>query len=290
MNQVGPNRLHVTLARELACAGYASVRYDLANLCDSVKDEHPEENITYPVEATRLISEVMTAIRDQLGYDRVVLTGLCSAATLAFLAGLDQPDDAPLAEIIMVNPKAFDRDHLKQDVSENVVMRASYYRRAMRDPTRWLRLLRADVDYAKLFSYMLKRVSFLIRKSCRRALTLVGMSQRTQLARDLQHYVKTDRALSLFLSTRDSGHTTLLESSDGVAKRLIDRGRIGIRVIEDGDHTLTAKRCRDDLVRQFLAHLRERYPIADTVTPVASVATLNVNNAAAKETLHVTRN
>jgi hypothetical protein len=85
VHRVGPNRLHVRLARELARRGFASLRFDLSGIGDS-----PAR-----VDGASLHDAGLLDVRDALDFvanehegSTFVLVGLCSGADLAFRAAL----------------------------------------------------------------------------------------------------------------------------------------------------------------------------------------------------------
>jgi alpha-beta hydrolase superfamily lysophospholipase len=85
VHRVGPNRLHVRLARELAQRGFASLRFDLSGIGDS-----PAR-----VDGTSLHDAGLRDVRDALDFvanehegSTFLLVGLCSGADLAFRAAL----------------------------------------------------------------------------------------------------------------------------------------------------------------------------------------------------------
>ena len=257
---IGPNRLYVTLARRLAQEGFTSFRYDLPNMGDGLQTPHPEANYPYPEDAVERITEVIEFARSDFGYPSVILTGVCSGATQAFLAAMRQEPTTALIETAMVNPKVFYVEDITQDGSNFVMQRANYYSRAVGDRDRWRRLFTGQIDYKKLFDFLTRRSWQLARKIGRRIGRVFGMAPGTRLGRDLVTYVKTGRKLSFFFSSRDPGHRVLLESSDGVANRLVRKGEIPIAIMEDADHTMIAKRCREDFMTQFTERMTTTYP------------------------------
>jgi alpha-beta hydrolase superfamily lysophospholipase len=261
--RIGPSRLYVTLARQLALMGYGSIRYDLATIGDGLRFRHEEENRAYPVKAAVYITEVIEFAREELGHSSVILTGFCSGATLAFAAALAQLRTAALVEAIVVNPKVFYREDLGKNMENLVMRRASYYQRAIRDPDRWRRLLKGEIDFRQAATFVARRTRQMMKRTIRRILRVTGAGSGTRLGDDLQRYLGTGRRLSFFFSSRDPGLTVMLDSSGGIAKRLIDQGKIPVTVIEDADHTLTQMRCREDFIEKFINQVSTTYPVSD---------------------------
>jgi alpha/beta superfamily hydrolase len=86
LHRVGPNRLHVRIARELARRGFASLRFDVSGVGDS-----PPRTDGLPLRTAALgdIREALDFVGAQLGASTFILVGLCSGADLAFRAALD---------------------------------------------------------------------------------------------------------------------------------------------------------------------------------------------------------
>lgn len=98
LHRVGPCRMHVLLARELARAGFASLRFDLSGLGDS----EPRTDGLPLLEATLAdIREALDWLQSARKVDRVVLFGLCSGANHALVyAG----GDARVAGLVLLDP------------------------------------------------------------------------------------------------------------------------------------------------------------------------------------------
>lgn len=87
IHRVGPNRLHVELARTLAADGYSSLRLDLSGIGDSDKRADG-----LPLLAATLadIREVLDGLEASRGARQFVLLGLCAGADHSvFYAGAD---------------------------------------------------------------------------------------------------------------------------------------------------------------------------------------------------------
>lgn len=77
IHRVGPNRLHVSLARALSADGFPVLRVDLSGLGDSA----PREDGSAPLDATLAdIREIIDTLQATRQVKRVVLMGLCSGA------------------------------------------------------------------------------------------------------------------------------------------------------------------------------------------------------------------
>lgn len=80
IHRVGPNRLHVRLARQLATRGFVSLRLDLSGRGDS---DPRRDGLSFaesgPVEA----AEAMRYLEETKGVRRFVLLGICSGAAAA---------------------------------------------------------------------------------------------------------------------------------------------------------------------------------------------------------------
>lgn len=125
IHRVGPNRLHVRMARTLARNGYACLRYDLPGIGDS---EMPRaaSMLAANVAATR--EAVDTLIKRSVAR-RFVIMGLCSGADHAFLL---MSMDARLDGAIAIDPTVMFSTPLHR-----INMRLKPLRRALRPRALW---------------------------------------------------------------------------------------------------------------------------------------------------------
>src|SRR5689334_21003043 len=77
VHRVGPNRMHVEIARGLAALGLVVVRVDLSGLGDS---ESRRDSTPFERAAVLETQGVMSALAAQYGVSRFVTAGLCSGA------------------------------------------------------------------------------------------------------------------------------------------------------------------------------------------------------------------
>ncbi|MEO5558958.1 MAG: hypothetical protein ABIO49_04240, partial [Dokdonella sp.] len=104
IGRIGPNRLGVAFARELATRGYFVLRVDQSGIGDSDTRKGGIEGTVYSGQAVGDVGVAVAWVR-QSGVGEVTVAGLCSGAYHALKAAQSaQPIDA----IIAINPLTFD--------------------------------------------------------------------------------------------------------------------------------------------------------------------------------------
>ena len=245
-HHVGPNRIYVALARCLAAAGFDSLRFDLESLGDSVLRAPGRENYPYPPTANEDAGAALELLRSR-GYKRIIALGLCSGAHTTFHAGL-QFSDHPIEELILINPMSF---YWKEGNSLDTSRRfedAAAYKRSMRDPRRWLKLLRGDVNTKRLAA----AVCSVVRNKLR-------FREDPRLSSDLRRLIdEFNRPITFFISEGDPGRDILMAGAPRTARRALRRGRMRFEMIPGADHTFSQFKPRRDLMGRLNAHLARR--------------------------------
>ena len=113
LHRVGPRRLHVRLARELAQMGFSSLRVDLAGTGDSP----PRPGLTYQQSVTADFAEILGVLESRLGRLPLVLAGLCSGANNAMRLTLKEPR---VVGMVLLDPICFPDDGFR---ARTVVMK-----------------------------------------------------------------------------------------------------------------------------------------------------------------------
>jgi pimeloyl-ACP methyl ester carboxylesterase len=139
LHRVGPNRLHVTLARALAGAGIAALRFDLSGLGES---EARSDDLSYEARTNREGSAALDVLASA-GVERFLLFGLCSGADNAFRIALADPR---VGGAVVVQSYSFTRPGYTLD----------YYGRRLLQPRIWRRWLRGQVEVREAGSRILK--------------------------------------------------------------------------------------------------------------------------------------
>ncbi len=125
LHHVGPNRVHVRLARELARDGFVSVRFDFSGIGDSRSRADALPFAESAVAEARQAMDVLAA----RGAASFLLFGICSGADTAIRAALE---DGRVAGAALVEP------YLVEGPGYTLYA----YRRKILNPLSWWRLLR----------------------------------------------------------------------------------------------------------------------------------------------------
>ncbi|WP_076999363.1 alpha/beta fold hydrolase [Variovorax sp. KK3] len=100
-HRIGPRRINVKLARQMAARGMSSVRLDLAGLGDSGPASGSEHFLT---QAVLDLQAAMNLIQTMLGVRRFIVIGLCSGATNGLSLAVA---DARVVGLLMFDGYAF---------------------------------------------------------------------------------------------------------------------------------------------------------------------------------------
>jgi pimeloyl-ACP methyl ester carboxylesterase len=83
VHRVGPNRLNVDIARQLAAKGFKCARFDMSGIGDS---DRPDEGRPFAEQSLADVGQVLDDLSEQLGARSFMLIGLCTGAYNALAA------------------------------------------------------------------------------------------------------------------------------------------------------------------------------------------------------------
>lgn len=125
LHRVGPNRVHVQLARRLAAAGFPTLRFDLSGIGDS---RPRDDGLPFAQSAVRETREAMDVLAATRGLRSFVLVGICSGADNGLSAAASDPRVAGAVLIDAYNLATYGR-------------LLDFYRKRILNPRSWARLL-----------------------------------------------------------------------------------------------------------------------------------------------------
>lgn len=239
VGQIGPNRLHVVLARRLAAAGDMVMRVDVSGIGDSRARAGAEENVVYSEHAVADVGIAVDWVRHH-GIAEVAVVGLCSGAYHGLRAALA---GQPIDTLVVINPLTFHYtigmplDFAGFRVAEDVMR----YRKSIVSGSSWRKLLRGQVNLVRVVKVLLHRLNDAISRPMREAKRRLGIPMTDDLGNELDILAKRGVALRFIFAAEDPGLLLLGEQGGSVVSRLIADGQLRVRVIDHTDHTFTAR-------------------------------------------------
>lgn len=260
-HHVGPHRMNVELARELASLGYPSFRFDAAGLGESVSERGVPENRIYTKDSVRDVKSAMSLLEEIRGANRFVLIGLCSGAYLAFHTAVD---DARVVGQALLSPFAFEwKDGDPVTPTTRKPFRSTrFYTRALLDHRVWLRALRGDVELRAIAGALLERLQTQI------DVGLPSLSARLRGKRGPQNEVERafgamcDRGVeSLMVLAFDDGGVDMVAEYLGTdARKMRERKNFSFEIVDGADHTFMSIASQKILRELLTRYMTTRFP------------------------------
>lgn len=256
IHHVGPHRLYVRLARELARLGHSVLRLDLEGIGDSVLRGEGRENHPYSPTAMRDLAAAIAWLRGETGAARFVVMGICSGAYNTFQAGL-HIEDPGVERLVMVNPWYF---HWREGLSLDTTISSHYedvaaYRRSMRDPERWKRLLRGEADLKRLARVAAAHVAKVARGRWDDLREMVFPGAGTRLSQDIRRIASRGRRMHVILSDGEPAAASLAIEAKRTVANARSAGLFTLKRVPGGDHTFSRSGPRAALIREIVEAL-----------------------------------
>jgi hypothetical protein len=236
--RVGPNRLYVELARRAAASGALVLRVDLSGLGDSQPRQGAAENVVYSDHAVADLG-VLVAWARARGAREVAVVGLCSGAYHAIKVALGHRVDT----IVSINPLTFFwKPGMPLDIAAfRVTADAQRYRRSIGDASSWKKLLRGEVDLRRVARVVATRARIVIEHRGRDVLRRLHVPLPDDLGSELRALGRARTKIRFIFSSGEPGRVMLAEQGGSVVLDLERARKLGIDVIDNADHTFTAR-------------------------------------------------
>lgn len=246
VHHVGPNRTYTEFCRAAALQGIPSVRLDLLNLGDSARATVAEENHCYPADANAYVASLLADIRQRFPGRAITLGGICSGAHHALHTALMQPD--LVQRLAIINPLTFYwRPGLSLDIPRESTTHqdTAYYRQAMKDPKRWLKLLKGQASLGYIAGYAVRFTRKRLAALGDQISGILKPIPETPLNRDLQQLVRAGIEVNFVFSDRDPGWDILADETRLPKTRLARKLGVRIHPITEANHTFSWYRSRE---------------------------------------------
>lgn len=251
IRRVGPSRLYVRLARRWAARGYTVLRIDLSGLGDSPARDGQPDNITYSPHAQEDVAEAIDFLRSTVGVPECHVVGMCSGAYHAFKAAVA---GQPLRGVVLINPLTF---FWKEEMALDGGTKSGDYQavsfggnvsRSLRDPSRWLQLLRGGFDMRRVARRLVLWLAGMLYRRLCGLLRAVGVAVGDHLPTELNRIARQRIAMHFVFSEEDIGLDVLRAEGGDTVGRLQRDGALSIALLPRADHLFTLREARERLV------------------------------------------
>jgi pimeloyl-ACP methyl ester carboxylesterase len=247
-HRVGPNRLYVSLARDLAARGYPAFRFDAGGLGDAAPAPGMTENRVYSKDSVADVKMAMTFLTRVREVERFVLIGICSGGFLAFHTSAEDPR---VAGQIMINPQTFEPRY-GDPVAPSGRRRLKstrYYVQTLLRPAVWTRAVRGALDFRGVVGELGRRSTAMA--AVRLKALMARPRTRSESLGEAERAFREvcDRGVhSLLVFSSDDGGLNMLEEELGRSGRTLQgQANFRLEIIEGADHTFTQREAQDRL-------------------------------------------
>jgi pimeloyl-ACP methyl ester carboxylesterase len=217
IHRVGPNRIHVKIARTLAPMGFAVLRFDFSGIGDS---KVRGDNLPFEESGVRETQEAMDYLSATRGLKRFHLIGISSGAIVSYKTAGRDPR---VIGATLINPASYG------DELRSYAKARRYWKNALSDPKRWAKAFTGKANY-QLIGPRLRAVF----SSRRKALSVAN-----HIAADFHSLIERRVDLRLVYSKGDLGLDCLDVILGNDLRELSKRGTLKLEIIPQADHTCT---------------------------------------------------
>jgi pimeloyl-ACP methyl ester carboxylesterase len=260
-HRVGPNRMYVSMARDLASLGYLTFRFDVGGLGDSSVPPGAPENRLYSKDSVGDVKSAMSSLADRFGVTRFVLVGLCSGAYLAFHTCIEDPR---VTGQILLNPQTFEwreGDSLELSVRKSFLS-TRYYARALLNAQVWRKAMRGNVDVIGVAGILRQRLkAHLIARIDHTVARVRGRHQPQSEVERALHGMCSRGVDTLLVFSFDDGGLDMIEQHLGSnARKMRHHGNFRFEIVDGADHTFTPVDSQNTLHGLIRGHVTSRFP------------------------------
>lgn len=233
VHRVGPHRMFVQMARNLAAMGFVVLRFDHSGIGDS---KVREDNLPFEQSAISETQEAMNCLSALRGSKRFVLVGLCSGTFTSFRTARSDSRvvGAVLLNALLESPETINEAAVADAFSRKTAR--GYWHSKIFLPQSWLKIITGKASYRQIFGvlYLRLRSPFIRRRD--------NNYGPKQVAADLRSLI--DRGVKLFFVYSEG--TSVLEYfrltlADEI-RRIAPSDKLRVEIMQETDHTFTLLR------------------------------------------------
>jgi alpha-beta hydrolase superfamily lysophospholipase len=253
-HRIGPNRIYVHIARELAHVGCRTLRFDLAGLGDSRCEGGFQWSHLYSRDTTPDVRAAIDLLSRQ-GCKNFYVMGICSGSFVAFQAALGDPR---VTGQILMNSRLLERcdaapDGAWRNSMQKTHKSVAFYRRHFLDWQIYKRILTGDADVVS----MANRLRFLISAHLKRALKSVFLNDSSEDGplQKVRNLSRRGVDTLMIVNEYDDGRDYLEFHFGAGGKYLKDDSRFQMIFVADSDHTFSDKSGQKSVISTIKTHL-----------------------------------
>ncbi len=159
--RVGSHRQFTLLSRSLAAGGIPAFRFDYSGMGDSEGEKHDFQDVRSDI--VNAMDEFQSLVP---GLERIVLWGLCDAASAAMIYASQEPR---VHGLVLLNPWVHSGDYSPE------VKLSHYYAPLLKGKETWRRFFKGDIDVLRALREFAGDSVLLVRKAAGKSL---GVTQR----------------------------------------------------------------------------------------------------------------
>lgn len=253
-HHIGNGGAYVSLARRLARAGIASLRFDLSGVGDSMAPLDQRHLHTDPSTLDDAMAGMQCLVEQ--GYPNAIVSGLCSGAYIGLHVSARDPR---IVGSILVNLQKFivpDGEEVKMAVRTHK-RSVKAYLRSLRNRGEWQRVLRGDAD-------LLGTARVLIVRSLKRGVEVAknmlppaADSERAKSYALMRTLAKRNVQTNLLYSDDDPGLADLTLNFGRGARRMSHFAPARVTFLKQADHHFNATRTRFEYYELVLQVFRD---------------------------------
>lgn len=246
IHRIGPNRLYVKLARDLAMIGFIVLRFDFSGMGDS---KAREDHLSLEKSVVDDVQEAMNYLAQTTGLKQFLLIGHCSGAGISLMTA---SHDSRVVGAIVMNPQGTGEEWKTYDRNQKLAQYYTHYysKAALTDMQRWARFVKGEVDYRSIARNVLQTIiwnkisTFAFR--LRRSSSLNHQTGADPVSEQIQNFARdlhrlTERGVQI-LFVYSEGNTGLEFIRTLFGKEwddLLAANKIKLEIIPESDHLFT---------------------------------------------------
>jgi pimeloyl-ACP methyl ester carboxylesterase len=229
LHRVGPNRLYVNLARNLALAGFVAMRFDLSGIGDSQRTD----SLPYEESAINDIRLAMNFLSETYGIRSFLLIGICSGADNAFQAARIDPR---VVGIVMVDGFSF--------TTAGYIM--SSYLKSLLKFQSWRRLLSGK---SEILQFIKAKLTFLYSSDLGDSEPMWPVPNTDDIRAGITILAENGLDLYFIFSAGGGAHYNFKRIYAKTIASLAELQRIHVKLFENTDHLFSPLYVQESLVK-----------------------------------------